>query len=74
MDRDNIVVANKIKSTKPALTSPEKPPRAVAVCGAMSLQHGDTSNQSSPQKFVRLVGCHDVPASTLRKRQDEKLH
>jgi hypothetical protein len=27
-----------------------------------------------PQKFVRLVGCHDVPASVLRKRQDEKLH
>jgi hypothetical protein len=67
MDRDNIVVANKIKSTKPALTSPEKPPRAVAVCGAMSLQHGDTSNQS-PQKFVRLVGCHESRVRPTPKR------
>jgi hypothetical protein len=35
---------------------------------------GDHGYEMYPQKFVRLVGCHDVPASTLRKRQDEKLH
>jgi hypothetical protein len=59
MDRDNIVVGNNPPSPKSAPANPEKPRRAVAVCGAMTLQHGDSSNQSSPQKFVRLVGCHD---------------
>jgi hypothetical protein len=68
MERDNIVVVNKTKPQKPASSSPEKPPRAVAVCGAMSLQHGDTSNQSSPQKFVRLVGCHESRVRPTPKR------
>jgi hypothetical protein len=68
MDRDNIVVANKTKPQKPASSSPEKPPRSVTVCGAMSLQHGDTSNQSSPQKFVRLVGCHESRVRPTPKR------
>jgi hypothetical protein len=32
-----------------------------AVCGAMTEQHGhdDRGSESVPQKFVRLVGCHD---------------
>lgn len=44
-------------------------------CEPMSHQNsGDHGYEMYPQKFVRLVGCHDVPASVLRKRQDEKLH
>jgi hypothetical protein len=29
-------------------------------CGAMTQQRGDSGAVSTPQKFVRLVGCHDV--------------
>jgi hypothetical protein len=38
----------------------------VRVCVAMSQQHGDDGrgNLSAPQKFVRLVGCHDPKART----------
>ncbi|MET4274717.1 MULTISPECIES: hypothetical protein [unclassified Bradyrhizobium] len=44
-------------------------------CEPMSHQNsGDHGYEMYPQKFVRLVGCHDVPSSALRKRQDEKLH
>jgi hypothetical protein len=28
-------------------------------CGAMSQQRSDTGSQSTPQKFLRLVGCRD---------------
>ena len=28
-------------------------------CGAMSQQRGDSGTLSTPQKFVRLVGCRD---------------
>lgn len=31
-------------------------------CGAMSQQRGDTGAISTPQKFVRLVGCRDGKA------------
>ena len=57
MDRDNIVVANKIPPPRPAATIAEKPAHGPAVCGAMTQQCDDLSNQSAPQKFVRLVGC-----------------
>lgn len=57
MAGDNIVVGKKTPPPKPAPASAEKPPHGPAVCGAMSLQHGDSSNLSSPQKFVHLVGC-----------------
>ncbi|MFK4387680.1 hypothetical protein [Bradyrhizobium sp. USDA 223] len=44
-------------------------------CPPMSHQNsGDHGHEAYPQQFVRLIGCHDVPASQLRKRQDEKLH
>jgi hypothetical protein len=44
-------------------------------CEPMSHQNsGDHGYEMYPQKFVRLVGCHDVPSSALRKPQDEKLH
>lgn len=29
-------------------------------CGAMSQQRGDSGAVSTPQKFVRLVGCRDA--------------
>ncbi|MEK9279543.1 MULTISPECIES: hypothetical protein [unclassified Bradyrhizobium] len=35
---------------------------------------GDHGHEMYPQQFVRLVGCHGVPASALRRPQDEKLH
>ena len=31
-------------------------------CGAMSQQRGDSSAISTPQKFVRLVGCREAKA------------
>jgi len=60
MNRDNIVVASKPPPPKPAATIAVKPAHGPAVCGAMTQQRGDLSNQSAPQKFVRLVGCHDA--------------
>jgi hypothetical protein len=59
MNRDNTVVGNKTLPAKPATAIPEHPPDGPAISGAMSQQRGDCSNQSSPQKFVRLVGCRD---------------
>ncbi|WP_156175337.1 hypothetical protein [Bradyrhizobium sp. LTSP849] len=44
-------------------------------CPPMSHQNsGDHGHEMYPQQFVRLVGCHNVPADTSRKREDEKLH
>jgi hypothetical protein len=51
------VVASKIPPPSPAATIAEKPTRGPAVRGAMTQQRDDLSNQSAPQKFVRLVGC-----------------
>ena len=31
-------------------------------CGAMSQQRGDSGEASTPQEFVRLVGCRDPKA------------
>jgi hypothetical protein len=46
-----------------------------ARCPPMSHQNsGGHGHEMYPQQFVRLIGCHDVPARALRKRQDEKLH
>ncbi|WP_439371349.1 hypothetical protein ACRQ5Q_04450 [Bradyrhizobium sp. PMVTL-01] len=56
--------------TEPSCTKPDD-----IRCPPMSHQNsGDHGYEMYPQQFVRLVGCHDVPASTLRKRQDEKVH
>ena len=44
-------------------------------CLPMSHQNsGDHGHEMYPQQFVRLVGCHNVPADASRKRRDEKLH
>jgi hypothetical protein len=37
-----------------------------ATCRAMSQQCGDSGNYSTPQKFVRLVGCRDPKAGAER--------
>jgi hypothetical protein len=37
-------------------------------CGAMSQQRSDTGSQSTPQKFVRLVGCRDSRIKAQPKR------
>jgi hypothetical protein len=66
MDGDNIVVGKKTRPPKPAPATPEKPSHGPAVCGAMSLQHDDSSNMSSPQKFVHLVGCAKARPSAKR--------
>jgi hypothetical protein len=36
--------------------------KAEGHCGAMSQQRGDSGATSTPQKFVRLVGCRDAKA------------
>jgi hypothetical protein len=68
MDRDNIVVANEPPPLKSAPKTAEKGPDAPAICGAMSQQCGDLSNQSAPQKFLHLVGCRDPGAQAPAKR------
>lgn len=42
--------------------------RSPDVCGAMSQQRCDSGSQSTPQKFVRLVGCHDPKIKVPTKR------
>jgi hypothetical protein len=49
--------------------------QAVSDCRPMSHQNsGDHGNEMYPQQFVRLVGCHDVPAPSVREPKDDKLH
>ena len=56
--------------TEPSRAKPDE-----SHCPPMTHQNsGSHGYEMYPQQFVRLVGCHDVPASSLRKRQDEKLH
>ena len=63
-------------SAKPSSAQPSDVHCQPVHCEPMSHQNsGDHGYEMYPQKFVRLVGCHDVPASVLRKREgDEKLH
>lgn len=57
----------------PVEPSPAKPDDVR--CPPMSHQNsGSHGYEMYPQQFVRLIGCHDMPSSVLRKRQDEKLH
>jgi hypothetical protein len=41
----------------PAIRDPAR--KQQEVCGAMSLQRSASASESTPQKFVRLVGCRD---------------
>ena len=38
------------------------------ICGAMAQQRSDSGSYSTPQKFVRLVGCHDPRIKPQPKR------
>jgi hypothetical protein len=44
-----------LRSDKPIPLKTERP----KICGAMLQQCADSGSVSSPQKFVRLVGCRD---------------
>jgi hypothetical protein len=75
MRGDNITVGSKSTTSKPNSATVDKlvepavrpdgdsrsPPlkKRPDVSGAMSQQRCDSGNSSTPQKFVRLVGCHD---------------
>lgn len=50
-------LADRITAAKPA-DAPDFA-KTERHCGAMSQQRGDGGMQSTPQKFVRLVGCRD---------------
>ena len=52
------------ESSEPRIDKPLQT-GTIGICGAMSLQGGDggRGNESVPQKFVHLVGCHDAKAA-----------
>jgi hypothetical protein len=69
MATSNMTASNQGR-TEPSRAKPDD-----VRCPPMAHQNsGDHGHEMYPQQFVRLVGCHDAPASTLRKREDEKLH
>ena len=74
MRGDNITVGSKSTTSKPTSVTDKLAEQAVGrdgdsrdparkkrpdVSGAMSQQRCDGGNPPTPQKFVRLVGCHD---------------
>lgn len=69
------MAASNVTVSSRALTEPVRAKSDEVRCPSMSHQNsGDHGHEMYPQQFVRLVGCHDVPASRWRKRLDEKLH
>jgi hypothetical protein len=72
IDREQSMTASSLDK---ASAKPSCAQQSDVHCEPMSHQNsGDHGYEMYPQKFVRLVGCHDVPSSALRKPQDEKLH
>ena len=63
MRNGHIDVGNETATLKSAVPNSTR----IRVCGAMMQQScdSDRGNQSSPQKFVRLVGYRDPKARTL---------
>ena len=69
MANDNVDVGNQTPTRKPGQPiaerlaqsdgSPEPRIDKPLICGAMSLQRGDSGRESVAQKFVHLVGCRD---------------
>jgi hypothetical protein len=51
------IVVEDLAGEKPIPTEHDPAKKQQDVCGAMSLQRRDSASQSTPQKFVRLVGC-----------------
>jgi hypothetical protein len=77
IDREQSMTASSLDkaSAKPSCAQQSDVHCEPVHCEPMSHQNsGDHGYEMYPQKFVRLVGCHDVPSSALRKPQDEKLH
>jgi hypothetical protein len=84
MRGDNITVGSKSTTSKPASVIADKPAEPAVrpegasrdpartkradVSGAMSQQRCDSGNPSTPQKFVRLVGCHAPRVKPQPKR------
>ena len=55
-----VIVDTMAKRGGAAAPTASTPPAKDGHCGAMTQQRGDSGAISTPQKFVRLVGCHDV--------------
>ena len=71
-DREQSMASQSLGQT-PVQPSPAK--LDDARCPPMSHQNSSgNGHEMYPQQFVRLIGCHDMPAAALRKREDEKLH
>lgn len=69
------MATSNMTASSQALTEPSRAKSDDVRCPPISHQNsGDHGHEMYPQQFVRLVGCHDAPASALHKRQDEKLH
>lgn len=67
----NVNIANERRAS-----AEPSPPKVDEVrCPPMAHQNsGDHGHEMYPQQFVRLVGCHGAPSTSLRERRDEKLH
>jgi hypothetical protein len=57
-----------LPADKPSALKTDRPESRPSVCGEMSQQCGHNSTQSTPQKFLRLVGCRDRNAGPPVKR------
>jgi hypothetical protein len=77
MGNGDIVVGENPPARKSVLSSPENSDERTAGpssgreerhCGAMSQQRANNSTVSTPQKFLRLVGCRDAKVSPSRGR------
>ncbi|MBH5400605.1 hypothetical protein HZZ13_22815 [Bradyrhizobium sp. CNPSo 4010] len=69
------MATSNMTASRAPLTEPVRVKSDEVRCPPMSHQNsGDHGHEMYPQQFVRLIGCHDVPASQLRNRQDGKLH
>jgi len=66
MGNHTVDVGNQIKSK----------PDGARICGAMAQQRGADgagNNESTPQKFVQLVGCRDPNAGKLPWRRPRPI-
>jgi hypothetical protein len=60
--KPNTVIVEKLAKRAGASIRQKKVPagNAEGHCGAMSQQRSDSGAVSTPQKFLRLVGCHET--------------
>lgn len=57
-----------LPADKPSASKIDRPESRRSACGEMSQQCGHNGTQSTPQKFLRLVGCRDRNAGPSVKR------